>query len=380
MKALRQARWLAVLVLMVGLTTLARAEPGVSAQKVVFGMSGPLSGPLAQYGNELARGLQLGFGAVNAAGGVAGRQIDLLVRDDGGRPANALANTRALLEAGVLGLTGYFGSASIEAVLPLVGQSGVPMIGVASSAEVLREPFNPLVFNLRAGVLEETAAMVLHLDTVGITGIAAISQDDALGRAGREGIRVELARLAMRPIIQAQVPAVADEAALRRAVETVCKGQPQVLVLALGAQNALAVIRQARLRGCTKQVYVMSEAGAQMAIDNAAARDLAGVVVSQVVPHPESRSVPAVAEYARHAAQAGQKPSYPGLEGFLYARFITEALQRCGRDASRRCLMTALESKPLDIGGYRVQFSPNDHRGSRFVEMTIMSSDGRFRR
>lgn len=380
MKAMPLAGWLVALSLQSGAAQAAPAEPGVGAQNLVLGMSAPLSGPLAAQGSELARGLKLGFSAVNAAGGVAGRRIDLLLQDDGGRPERAVANTRAMLNSGVFALTGYCGAASIEAVLPLLDEAGVPMVGVASGAELLREPVKPLVFNLRAGVREETAAMVVQLDSVGLTEIAAISQDDALGRAGREGIQVELARLALRPMVQALVPAVASAAALKNAVDTACKNRPQALVLALDAHNAMAVIRLARERGCTRQFYVLSEAGAQMAADPAQAMELAGVIVSQVVPHPGGASVPVVAEYARQAERAGHKPSYPGLEGFLYARVITEALQRCGREPGRRCLVAALEARPLDVGGYRVQFSPTDHRGSRFVEMTIVSSDGRFRR
>lgn len=380
MKAVQLAGWLLALVLVSGAARAALAEPGVGTQYLVLGMSAPLSGPHAAQGSELARGLKLGFAAANAAGGVAGRRIELLLQDDGGRPERAVANTRAMLDSGVLALTGYSGAASIEAALPLAEEAGVPMIGVASGAELLREPVRRLVFNLRAGVREEAAAMVAQLDSMGLTEIAAISQEDALGRAGREGIKVELARLALRPVVQAQVPADAGALALKSAVETACKDRPQALVLALDANKALAVIRLARERECTRQFYVLSEAGAQMATNPALAMELAGVVVSQVVPHPDGASVPVVAEYVRQAERAGHKPSYPGLEGFLYARVITEALQRCSREPSRRCLLAALESRPLDAGGYRVQFSPTDHRGSRFVEMTIVSSDGRFRR
>ncbi|TWO72909.1 ABC transporter substrate-binding protein [Caenimonas sedimenti] len=354
------------------------AEPGVTPQKVTVGMSTPLTGPLAHYGRELERGLRVGLGQANAAGGANGREVELLVRDDAGQPDRAVTNTRALLEGGVIALTGYHGAASIEAVLLLVEQSGVPLIGAASSAEVLREPPRRGVFNLRAGAREEAAAMVLQLDTVGLSEIAAIVQDDALGRAGLEGIQVELTRLALKPQAVEKLPQGATAPDISRATQAVCKQRPQALVLALDAQNALAVIRAARKAACLPQFYVMSEAGAQLVAGGASPGELAGVVVSQVVPHPGTAAAPAALDYRRLLGAAA--PSYPGLEGFLYARVLVEGLRRCGREPSRRCLVAALEARPVDAGGYRVQFGANDRRGSKFVEMTIVTPDGRFRR
>jgi branched-chain amino acid transport system substrate-binding protein len=368
--------WTTVLM---ALSALAHAEPGVTADKLVLGMSTPLTGPLAYYGAELRRGVKLGLDQVNSAGGIAGRRIELLVQDDAGLSARAVANTRELLAVGVLAMTGYHGAASIEAVLPLLDEAGVPLVGAASSAELLREPVRKGVFNLRAGAREETAAMVLQLDTVGLTAIAAIAQEDALGRAGMDGIQLELMRLALRLTSQARLSPGANMTAVAQAVQTVCKQRPQALVLALDATNALSVIREARRIGCMPQFYVMSEAGAQLLAGGAAVGELSGAIVSQVMPHPGNVSVPLIADYQRQLAGTAP-PSYPSVEGFVYARLIAEALRRCGREPSRRCLLSSMEGKALDAGGYRVQFAPGDRRGSRFVEMTIVTADGRFRR
>lgn len=357
----------------------AAAEPGVTANKVSIGMSAPLSGPLAGYGVPLQRGLALGLQQVNAGGGIGGREVELVVKDDAGRPEQAVVNTRALLDAGVLAMTGYHGAGAIEAVLPMLESAGVPLVGAASSAELLREPPRRHLFNLRAGAREEAAAMVLHLDTVGLTEVAVVAQDDALGRAGLEGIQVELTRLAIRPQAMVRLAPQADAAAVERAVQQACSGRPQGLVLVLDAGNALAAVRAARRAGCNSQYYVTSEAGAQLLAAGAPAAELSGLIVSQVVPHPAT-ATPLASEFQRAAAAAGLAPSHAALEGFIYARALAEGLRRCARDLTRRCLVAALESRPLDLGGYRVQFAPNDRRGSRFVEMTIVTADGRFRR
>lgn len=358
----------------------ATAEPGVDAQKLVLGMSAPLSGPLAAYGAPLLRGLQLGFDEVNAAGGIAGRKLELQALDDAGQARRAVANTQALIAGGVLAMTGYHGADSLEAALPLLDDAGVPLLGAASSAELLREPPRRNVFNLRAGARDEAAAMVLHLDTIGLTELAVLAQDDALGRAGLEGIQVELTRLAIRPQAIVGLRPDASETAVAQAVQTVCRNRPQGLLLVLDARTALGAIRSARRAACSSRFYLTSEAGAQLLAGAAGGGELAGVIVTQVLPHPTSPSLPLASQFQRAAALASLEPSYPAFEGYLYARVIAEALRRCGRDLTRRCVVLSLEARPLDIGGYRLQFAPNDRRGSRFTEMTIVTANGQFRR
>lgn len=377
MAALRRACCMMVL-LAAGLGPAA-AEPGVTVTRVRIGMSVPLTGPLAAYGVPLRQGLAMGLDQINAAGGIAGREIELIARDDAGQPRQAVANTRALLEAGVLALTGYHGTGTLEEVLPLLEAEGVPLVGAASSAELLREPPRRHVFNLRAGAREEAAAMVLHLDTVSLTDIAVLAQDDALGQAGLEGMRHELARLAMRPQAVARLAPDAGPAAVAQAVDQVCRSRPQALVLVLDARNALATVRAARQIGCSSQYYVTSEAGAQLLAGGGRPGEAAGLIVAQVVPHPAA-SLPLTVEFQRAALAAGLATSHAALEGYIYARVLAESLRRCGRELTRRCLMAALEIRPLDVGGYRVQFAAGDRRGSRFVEMTFVTPDGRLRR
>lgn len=374
-----QTHWAALLAAGYGFVWLPDvcADPGVSAQKVLIGMSAPLTGSQAHRGRELAQGLQSGLAQINVAGGIGGRRIELVVRDDGGRPEQAVANTRALLDEGVFALTGYVGSRSIDAALPLVEQSGVPWIGAASSAEVLRDPTRRTVFNLRAGAREEVEAMVLHVATAGLSEIAVVAQEDVLGRAGLDGVRFELVRRGMRPATVVNLALGAEPAAVERAVDDVCKAAPQAVVLALDAGNALAVIRATRARGCRPQFCAMSEAGAELLSIPGEPSEFAGAIVSQVMPHPAATSMPLVADFQRQFAKAGAEPTHGALEGYLYGRVIAEALRRCGYEPTRDVLTSVLERQPLEVGGYRLRFAPADHRGSRLVEMTIVTPDGR---
>lgn len=355
--------------------------PGVTAQKIVIGMSAPLTGPSASYGSGLLLGLQTGFARLNDAGGVEGRKLELQVLDDAGRPERALANTKTLISTGVFAVTGYHGARSVEAVLPLLDQAQIPMVGAASSAESLREPMRRGLFNLRAGAREEAAAMVYQLDTVGMLQFAAMGHEDGLGRSGMEAIQTELVRLAIHPVAIAKVSSEARPEELMQAGRKICEARPNAVLLALEARAALEALRQVRAAGCRPQFYVMSETGADLPSQSVQPGELMGVVGSQVLPSPENMAHPLVAEFKRELAKKPQaKASYPALEGYLYARVLGESLRWCSRNLTRDCLVEALESRRMDIAGYLLQFGPGDRRGSRFVELTLMDGSGRLRR
>ncbi|MCY1235665.1 Periplasmic binding protein [compost metagenome] len=103
------------------------------------------------------------------------------------------------------------------------------------------------------------------------------------------------------------------------------------------------------------------------------------MIISQVMPHPGNATLPIVREYLRMLQAAG-KPSefdYASIEGFIAAKAFTEGLRRAGKDLTREKLVTALESmRSYDLGGFIVNFTPENHVGSKFVEMTIINSKG----
>ena len=79
--------------------------------------------------------------------------------------------------------------------------------------------------------------------------------------------------------------------------------------------------------------------------------------------------------------QRGVSPNYSGMEGFVAARVLTEALSRAGRNLTREAFINAVNSmQSLNLGGFPLDFGPNKHMGSNFVELTLLTEDGRVRR
>jgi ABC-type branched-subunit amino acid transport system substrate-binding protein len=129
---------------------------------------------------------------------------------------------------------------------------------------------------------------------------------------------------------------------------------------------------------------VFSETGAALAGREPNAEGphpLAGLLVTQVVPHPANPMHPLAAEYQRALEAHNAGPgSYPSLETYLATRVIQEALRTCERDIGRACLLQALATRTFELPGVRVQFGAARRQARPFVEITLLDRNGRFRR
>ncbi len=164
----------------------------------------------------------------------------------------------------------------------------------------------------------------------------------------------------------------------------VCAARPEALVLAVDATTASLIVEEGKKQRCAAQYLVFSETGAALAAQEPSANGrhpLAGVLVTQVVPHPNNNRHPIVAEYQRAlAAQNSSGSSYPSVEGYLIVRVLQETLSTCVRDISRTCLLRILRSNTLELPGLRVHFGEDQRQSRPFVEITLLDDQGRFLR
>lgn len=358
----------------------ARAQnAGVADDRIVLGQSAPFSGPSAQLGLQFHLGAQLHFEAVNAKGGVNGRRIELQRLDDGYEPERCTANTRQFIGQNVFALFGYVGTATSLAALPLATEAKVPFFAPFTGAQALREPFNRYAIHVRASYFDETAAIVRQVTAVGIRKLAVFHQNDAYGKTGLEGVQRALQAQNLTPVAVGTVERNSTEVAA--ALKDILAARPEAIVQ-IGAYKACATfIRLARQQGYVGNFYNVSFVGTQALSDELGAM-AKGVVVSQVMPFPYAPVMPLSGDYLTALKdQRGVSPNYSGMEGFVAARVFTEALARAGRGLTRETFLNAVEGlQNLNLGGFPVDFGPRKHAGSRFVELTLLTEDGRVRR
>ena len=137
------------------------AEDGVSANKILFGQAAALGGPAGALGQGMKIGMEAAFAEVNKAGGVRGRKLELKSIDDGYEPTQSIEVVKKLLaEDKVFAIAGPVGTPTAMATLPIASAAGAPFIGAFTGSGALRDPYKPLVMNVRASYFEETEAMV----------------------------------------------------------------------------------------------------------------------------------------------------------------------------------------------------------------------------
>ena len=362
-----------------GVATL--AAPALRAQtanRIVLGQSAAFTGAAAQLGIQFHAGAQLFFEQYNAAG--SGRpRVDIVQLDDGYEPERCAENTRKLLDQDVFALFGYIGTPTSVVALPLATKADMPFIAPFTGAMSLRQPFNRMAFHLRASYNDETELIVKNLVNLGLTRVAVFHQNDAYGKAGLDGTTQALAARGLKPVATGTVERNTVDVAA--AVATINAANPQAVVQISAYRSCAAYIRAARKAGYGGSFYNVSFVGTQALADELG-KDGAGVVVSQVVPNPFSTARPITREFREAIAQGGNKvqPNFSSLEGYLAAKLVAEGLRRASGRPGREALVTGLESiGETSFGGFTVSLSSRDHVASHFVELSMLTGDGRVR-
>ncbi len=351
---------------------------GVTKTRILIGHSGPLSGSNQDFGVDTRNGALAYFDKVNQSGGINGRKIELLSLDDANDIKRSAANAVTLAEEkDVLALFGYASATLSVPALPTVVKNKVPFVGPFTGAEVMRK-LNPYVFNIRASYADELEKIVEYYTTTGMKSFAILHYDDAVGTENLHAVEAALTKRGLKPVAVGSVKR--NQTEMSEAVARVVKSAPDVVVATTLYRTTADFIKQAKKAGSAAQFASTSFVGA-----SALAKELGpagrGVVVAQVVPPFSKSSVPVVKEYqiAIEKKLGKKEYSFTSLEAYIGAKVLGEAIRRAGPNLNRESLLKALDAmQNVDVGGYVIGFSPSNHNGSKFVELTAISAQGRF--
>ncbi len=383
------ARWALGVLAMLAAGAASAEVQGVSPTEVTFGMSAAFSGTAKELGRQTRLGFEVAFAGANDAGGIAGRKLHLVALDDNNEPKRAVAVVRELVEAKrVFALVGTVGSAAIQAYLPYLQEKGILMFGSLSGADFLRnDPPDRWVFNFRASYAEETEALVRYLVKVRRfqpAQIAFFEQQDSYGAAGWRGFARQLRRFDADPDHVLRVGYQRNTVDVEAAAKKI-RANPHLKAVVMVATHHPAAKLIERLKGMNLvftnvSAVVGRELGDELA--RLGPKFAEGVVVTQVVPPPTSRST-AVLKYqeALKKYAPNERPDFLSLEGYLAGQVLLEGLRRAGEKLTTDSLVEALEGiKNLELGiGVPISFGPSEHQGSHKVWGTVLDQAGNFR-
>ncbi len=369
------ARSLMVAVLGLAGMSAALAQEGVSKTTIVLGQSLALTGPGSALAVPFHQGAKVYFDRVNAQGGINGRKIELVTLDDRGNPATTAANTKKLLDQGVLSLFGYYGSPQVTAAYPLIKDGDVLLFAPMSAADEFRGAMYGNVYSLRPGYSEEAAAITRHAQTLGARKLAILHGADGESLSALDAAERTMTSMGANLVAKAAL----TSGSVAGSIDKALAARPESVLVISDASGAAAAVRDLRAKGFRGPVYGFSTTGESLLAEELGAAG-AGVVVVRVVPKSDNAKVAVVRELQADAAAAkAGKPNVYMLEGYIAARVYAEALRRLARDPNRVRLKKALDG--LDdflVGGFRVHFT-EERVGSKLVELSLIDSQGRVR-
>jgi ABC-type branched-subunit amino acid transport system substrate-binding protein len=345
---------------------------------IVIGQSVPLSGSNKELGEDIREGALAYLKKLNDAGGVNGRKIELVSLDDANDTKRSEANTKTLIDQGVIALFGYGSATLSQPALPHVEAARITFFAPFTGADPMRK-FNRFVFNHRASYADEMEKVVDHYTTFGIKRFAIVHYDDAIGKANFGAVERALKARNLNVVAVASLQRTQTD--ISKDVAKVMQANPDVVITTTLYKHAADFVKLSRKQGSGAQ-FISNSFPGSTALAAALGSDGLGVAMAQVVPTVSKRSIPIVKEYQEAVEKLKGKKDYSfqALESYIAMKVLVESIRRAGPQPTREKLLQALDTmQNYDLGGYVVNFTPSSHNGSSYVGLTILGRDLAFK-
>ncbi len=376
-----------VVILLVATTLLspARAETdkpaaiesrqGITDSEILIGQTAALTGVAKGLGINMRLGILAALKEVNAAGGVHGRKLRLVSKDDGYEPEQTITNIHELIDKEkVFTLVGGVGTPTSKAALPIVAKTSLLYIGPFTGASFLRTSHLDTVINVRASYAQETKEMVTRLrKDLNIRRIAVLYQNDSYGFDGLRGVQAAVQEVEGTKLVSSGTYR-RNTLAVKTALLDIKRGKPQA-VISIGSYLPVATfIKWANKIGMRATVFMAVSFTGVTPMAAQLRNNRGRVFVTQVVPPPDNLKSPLVINYrkALKAVDARAQPGFISLEGYVVGRLVAAALQKAGADVDHSSFLKAFKAvrTTFAIDDLRLTYAKDDNQGSDSVFLT----------
>jgi branched-chain amino acid transport system substrate-binding protein len=366
-----------------GTSDSGHSETGVTKTEIILGSHNDLSGPLALIGTASINGARMRFDEVNAAGGIHGRKIRLIVEDTSYQVPRAIQAVNKLINRDkIFAMIMGMGTPTNNAAMPRLFEKGIPNLIPLTNARSMREPFRPLQFTASGSYYHDIGAAAKYLIESGQAATpCVIYQDTDYGQEILEGAHDQLELMGMTPAaVSAHRPADSEfTTAILRLRNAGC----DLVLMGTVHKDTVLILETARKMGWEGALWVGTEASFSRSIAELPSGGAEGYMATSGRPlfYLEDENPPEVAEWLdRYVEKYGSMPEYMAIVCYSAADLIVEALRAAGPDLTRESFITALESMHdyKDVFGHRLSYSPDNHNGLSESTLSVVR-DGRWR-
>ena len=352
----------------------AQAPQGVTDTEVLVGSHQDLSGPVAALGTALRDGLVLATEDINAAGGIHGRRIRLLVEDSGFDPKKAVLATQKLLTHDkVFVMIAPLGSATTQATMPMMLERGVPMLFAGTPADFTYTPFHKLKFGLSVPYGEQVRTQVKYaVQTLGKKRVGILYQDDETGHNVLRATEAQLAVHGMKLVERASYKR--GEINFSSQISRLKSAGADVVILGTIIRETAAAKMEASKQGWPVDMMV-NLAGLNSAVIKIGGDAVEGLyAMAQYLPLNSQEQTPELkAALERYEKRFGKAPDDGMIFGYVSMQLFAEGLRKAGRNLTAERLAEGLEQvrnfRTL-FAGPPVSFSADNHLAGRATIVT----------
>ncbi len=363
--------------LFVALPAVATAQgrvPGVTDTEIVIGLTAPMSGPAAIYGN-LALAKKAWARYVNDSGGVHGRQLKVVLKDDGFNPARAVANLKEMKDSAFL-TAGLVGSAVANAARDEIAEARLPLVNAYASPQIwARQPRDKLkyVFIDYPDYADEADYLVTYSVTrLGAQRLAVFYQNDDWGKEVMEGVGRAMKTLGGKASLAAAAPyEVSDRELGRQALKFRESGADTLFLAALNT-HAANLVREMAKAGYRPRLVGSFTIGDYQVMYRLLGELWEGAyyaVIGAVPGDPETKVILDILMKYEPRLQGREATALTGAVNMIIA---VEGLKKAGRSLTRDGFVEAMETiKGFTVLGLSapVTFGFNHHHGLNAVRL-----------
>jgi branched-chain amino acid transport system substrate-binding protein len=350
---------------------------GVTKSEIVLGMHTDLSGPAATYGVSSSNAVKMRFDEVNAAGGIHGRKIRLVVEDTQYQVPRAVqAGNKLISRDRIFAMVAGLGTPMNNALFKDQFEAGVPNLFPLSAARSMFEPFHKLKFYGAATYVDQVRAGINYFATKkGKKALCAMYQDTDFGKEVMDGVQVQAEKMKLK-IAETVTHKPTDQDFTAQITKLKAAGC-DLVVLGTIVRDSIVPYATARKIGWTDVDFLGSAATYDLFVAGAQGGVTEGLYAMGLtdMPYRDTLSPKAQDWYDKYKDRFKTDPNIGAIYGHVAADLTVVALEKAGANLTLDSFVKAMES----IKGYRdifngpeVNFGPDKHQGANSSFLAVV--------